>query len=295
MSDGLERYLYAGAGLTLCAYFAYWHDGFYLGPRFMFPLAPIAALLVAQLPGIVAARWQNAVFARGVGTAYLFAIVMGAVLVLPGRVASYKSGFQSMRWDYDGIAARAGASGDVILVRESWGAQVIARLWALGVSRSMTEVLYRHVDVCGLDDMSARLEAEGVHGVAAEARLRPMFADSARIVESTLSPDATERMLPGSAYPQECFQRIQEDRAGYAHYVPALLARDSTTHWLRDLHSRDTLVDEIRSARRIWLLRREAGADSLAPVLIQLDVDSLRRAWYGASVQLHNAAARPPN
>jgi hypothetical protein len=118
-----------------------------------------------------------------------------------------------------------------------------------------------------------------------------MFADSARIVESNLSPDATERMLPGSAYTRECFQRIQEDRAGYAHYVPALLARDSTTHWLRDLHSSDTLVDEISAAKRIWLLRREAGADTLAPVLIPLDVDSLRRAWHGASAPTSQAAA----
>ena len=278
-SDGLERYLYASGGLALGAYFAYWHDGFYLGPRFMFPLVPVAALLAAQLPSIVAARWRNPIAVRGVAVAYISAIAAGAVFVLPLRIASYKTGFQSMRWDYDAIAAKAGATGDVILVRESWGAQVIARLWALGVSRSLTEVLYRHVDVCGLDDMAARLEAGGVRGPAAEDQLRPMLADSARIVESTLSPDATERMLPGSSYTRECFQRIQEDRAGYAHYVPALLARNAATRWLRDFHARDTLVVAIDSARRVWLLRREPGADTLTPVLIRLDPDSLRKAW----------------
>lgn len=288
-TDALERYLYTSGGLAIAAYFAYWHDGFYLGPRFMFPLAPVAALLVAQLPGVVAARWQNVLAVRAVAASYVSAVVLGLIFVLPWRIGSYKSGFQSMRWDYDAIAAKAGATGGVILVRESWGAQVIARLWALGVSRSFAEVLYRHVDTCGLDDMASRLEASDVRGAAAENRFRPMLADSARIVESSLSPDATERMLPGSAYTLECIQRIQEDRGGYAHYAPALLARNSATRWLHDYHARDTLVVARDDTAPLWLLRREAGADTLTPVLVRLNRDSLRTAWSEASTRAKSA------
>ncbi len=281
-STAIERYLLVSAGLLLGAYFAYWHDGFYLGPRFMFPLAPIGALLVAQLPGNVRSRWRKPLAVRGVYAAYASAIVLGATMVLPWRVRSYMGGFQSMRWNYDKIVADAGATGGVVLVRTSWGAQVITRLWALGVSRSLTEVLYRHVDTCGLDDMAARLEQQGVRGTDAEARFRVMLADSARIVQSSMSPDATERVLPGSTYPPECLQRINEDRFGYAHYEPALLARDTSTRWLRDLHARDTLVVAIEGGRPLWLLRRNAGADTLAPVLVRLNTDSLQSAWHSS-------------
>ena len=39
--------------LLLLSYFAYWHDGFYLGPRFMLPLAPWLALWTARLPAVL--------------------------------------------------------------------------------------------------------------------------------------------------------------------------------------------------------------------------------------------------
>src|SRR5262249_1707819 len=150
--------------------------------------------------------WRSGLAARGVLSVYGASAVLGAVMVLPPRVASYRSGFQSMRWDYDGIAAQYGAQGATILVRTSWGAQVITRLWGLGVSHSRTETLYRHVDTCGRDALATLLEIEGVRGADAEARFRPMLADSARVVQSSLSPDPTERVLPGSVYTLQCAQ-----------------------------------------------------------------------------------------
>lgn len=282
-SAPLERYLLVTAAGVLGAYFAYWHDGFYLGPRFLVPLMPVLALLVARLPGIVAERWSQSLLTRGVFAAYAAAALLGGTLVLPHRVRAYQNGFQSLRWDYDDIAARAGATGDVILVRESWGAQVIARLWAIGVSRSFAEILYRKVDTCGLDHATAALEASSIRGEAAEERLRPLLADSARVVASPFSPDATERVLPGSMYPPLCQQRIAEDRAGYTHFAPTLLARDTSTRWVRDLHARDTLLNT--NDARIWLLRRTPDTTSVVPVLLPLDRDSLVRAWYGVEAQ----------
>ena len=42
------------ASLVVGAYFAYWHDGFYLGPRFVYPLLPLLTLLASHLgdPGV---------------------------------------------------------------------------------------------------------------------------------------------------------------------------------------------------------------------------------------------------
>lgn len=284
--NALDRFLYVSAALIVGAYFAYWHDGFYLGPRFMFALAPLLALLTARLPVIVRDRWPASVAQRAVLCAYAASALVGGTAVLPYRIRSYRGGFESMRWDYDAIVARAGATGATILVRESWGAQVIARLWALGVSRSATEILYRHVDTCGLDDTARKLEAAGIRGAAAEAELRTLLVDSARVVQSDASPDATERMLPGSVYTAECATRILEDRAGYTHFPPALLARNPGTKWVRDLHARDTLVLGTQPSN-IWLLRREPNNSDWIPVLIQLVPDSLTRAWTG------DARARP--
>jgi hypothetical protein len=280
--SNLERYLLSSAGLVVAAYFAYWHDGFYLGPRFMYPLAPVATLLIARLPEIIRERWPGARrVSRGVVAMYVAAIVLAIPLVIPWRVRSYAEGFQSMRWDYDQLVRDAGAQGGTVLVRTSWGAQVIARLWGLGVSRSMTEVLYRRVDTCGLDDVAQQLEREGVRGAEAEARLIPMLADSLRTVPSPLSPDQTERMLPGSLYTPACMERIAEDRAGYAHFEPSALARDGGTRWMRDLHARDTLV--VKDVQNVWVLRRDPESDTLPPRVVRANADSLRRAWFGTT------------
>lgn len=281
LRTGLERYLLVTGAFVMLAYFAYWHDGFFLGPRFMYSLTPLIALLVAQLPGLVEAKWPSRGFGRIVLTAYAAAFVVSACWALPRRAIVYAGGFQSMRADYDDIAKRAGATGSLILVRESWGAQVIQRLWALGVSRSFTEILYRRVDTCGLDDMATQLEQSGVRGAAAEDRLRPMLADSARVVLSSLSPDGTERVLPGSSYPPSCMRRIEEDRGGYTLYGPMLLARDTTTRWIRDLHARDSLAVSASELEHAWIMRRNPAG--LTPILERANADSIRRSWRNAN------------
>jgi hypothetical protein len=292
-SPAIERYLMTTGALLVSAYFAYWHDGFYLGPRFLVPLTPLLALLVARLPEIASERWPRPIVVRGVGAAYVAAAVLGIALVLPWRIGSYRSGFQSERWDYDRLAVDAGAQGATILVRESWGAQVITRLWALGVSRSVTEVLYRNVDTCGLEDTAGRLEAAGIRSPQAEEQLLPLLRDSARVVASPFSPDMTERVLPGSMYTQTCSQRMAEDRGGYTLFAPTILARDTSTKWIKDLHARDTLVIALDAGRPVWLLRRVPGADPLIPVLVRLDVDSLRAAWHGPRTSATRAPGAP--
>ena len=281
-SSALERYMMVCSGLIVISYFAYWHDGFYLGPRFIFTLAPLVALLVARFPGVVAEKFAAVPLMRQAAIAsFVAAAVAGLVFVLPIRIAGYRAVFSSFRWDYGALAAAAGArdSSDVVIVRESWGAQVMVRMWALGVPRSQAESFYRLVDTCALDGAIGRLEVRGVRGEGAIAAITPLLADSARVVKSTLSVDDTERVLPGSTYPPRCFARLREDSAGFAHLVPTWLERASPVRWVRDLQARDTLV--VQPTDRVWLLRgvRADRTSLLSPVIERIDGDSLRAAW----------------
>ncbi len=280
-SPPLERYLMGTAALIIGSYFAYWHDGFYPGPRFMFTLSPLIALLVARMPEVVAERWPSVSWLRrAVVSAFAATALAGIVFMLPVRVAGYRAFFTSMRLDYEALAREAGArdSSDVVLIRESWGAQVLTRLWALGIPRPQAEYFYRLVDTCALDDALTRLEGAGVSGEGAIAALRPLLTDSARVQKSTLSLDATERVLPGSVYPPECIARLREDAGGFAHYAPLWLVRDTPVRFIRDLHARDTLV--VKRGDRVWLFRvvREEGMP-VQPLLERVDGDSLRAAW----------------
>jgi hypothetical protein len=344
--SAFDRYLLASAALLLGLYFAYWHDGFLFGPRFVFPLVPVLVLFTARLPALVRERFAGAAVAasaahsndafgapmmpssgsdganfqtgggprdrsltraragaadpsaagrapvhvaddvstrvlltRGVVFAYGVAACMALAQSIPARARDYARGLMPMRLDFTGAARRAGAEHALILVRESWGTQLMARLWALGVPRSETEMLYRGVDACVLEHALARVEESGVRDTAALREFLPLLADSARVIPSPYSPDATERYLPGASYDARCVERIADDRAGFTVLAP-VLARDwGDDIYARDMHERNAPLLARYPDRPIFLMRPSGDAPDAPPRLFPVSRDSALRAW----------------
>ena len=275
--SALDRYLLVSAGLLCAAYFAYWHDGFYLGPRFLYPLLPLVSVWTARaLPALRAAVGPGLVYRAAVYGATA-AVVLGVTTGATVRAAEYRAGMQSPRWDADRAAREAGVRNSLIFVRESWGAEVMARLWAVGVSRSDAEEFYRRIDTCSLDERLQELERAGLRGPSAVATLRPLLADSDRVSKTTLSPDPTERVLAGRRYSPRCTERIKEDWRGFTLFSPLLLAGRDGNLFVRDLHGRDTLMLAEYPDRPLYLLRRSSYRLSSPFVFERMDPDSLRQ------------------
>ena len=276
----LDRYLLASSALVIFSYLLYWHDGFFLGPRFVVPLLPALVLWTARVPLFVRERITSLHVRRGITAMLVFGVVGALVFNLPVRIASYRGGLTSMRVDYARAAERNNVRDALVFVRESWGAQLVARLWALGVSRPMTASAYRWIDSCNLEQEVSVLERDGVRGARAEQRLAVLLArDSAFVAKSTLSPDFTERVRPGVRYSAVCYRRIDEDRAGYLHYVPLRLITTGGNLYARDLHARDSLLLTEYPDRPVFLLMR-AGIHGDEPlVFLPLRRDSLIAAW----------------
>lgn len=277
--SAFDRYLLAGSALLVGGYFAYWHDGFFLGPRFFYLLLPALVLWTARLPAIARSRFPSLGVDRYVLLAYAVSALVAGFVSLPVRARQYASGVLLTRLDYLSPAAEAGVERALIFVRESWGSQLIARLYGVGVSRSEADALYRTIDSCLLDGAIAGLEVSGMRGAAALERLRPLSRDSLRLLSSTLSPDHTERMLPGTTYSSTCQRRILEDRGGYAFYAP-LLARDAGGNvYARDLHARDTLLIQRYADRPVYLLRAASSDVGARLLLERISLDSARAEW----------------
>ena len=277
--SAVDRYLIASSTLLGAFYFAYWHDGFFLGPRFVFPWLPVLVLFAARLPGLVRERFGRGRVWAGTNAALATGAMMAVAFSLPERVPIYESGLTSMRVDYTAESARAGVKNALVFVRESWGAQLTARMWERGISRSAAAALYEGVDACQLDKGLRKIEAEDAHGAAAEAQLEPLLADSSLVRSSPYSPDSTEKFLRNSPYDRTCVERINEDRRGYTHLAPLLLERGSGNVYARDLQARDSLMTAAYPGRSVYLLRRKyANADS-AFEWLPLKRDSLTAAW----------------
>ena len=167
-----DRYLLASSGLLLALYFGYWHDGAYLGPRFVYLLLPTLALYTARFFPLMRDRFGTGLPYRTVVYAAVCSVLIAATTLVPLRAHQYANSQTSMRRNADSAAAAARVDHALVFVRESWGAQLIARLWALDISRSETEMLYRSIDACMLEQ---RL---GVARIRQRARRRGLRAAS---------------------------------------------------------------------------------------------------------------------
>ncbi|MEP6689680.1 MAG: hypothetical protein ABJD07_00920 [Gemmatimonadaceae bacterium] len=240
--DTLDRYWLVSAALLVAAYFAYWFSGDYLGPRFLYPLAPALTLWTARLPIIVRDRWGEGAPYRGTIAAYAVAAAGALAIGIPARAHAYQRIAPLERWDAGLAAERAGARDALVLVRENWGGQLVARLWALGLTRSDASFLYRRIDTCVLSERLGDVESRRLRGADALAALAPLMADSARLVPSPFSPRTGERALPGLEYGERCQAQIARNNAGFLPYQPFIVARGNGNIFARDLGARDTLL-----------------------------------------------------
>jgi hypothetical protein len=275
----IDGVLLAGSALLVVLYFAYWHDGFYLGPRFYVCLLPALALWSARILPEWRVRWGRAMSYRIVTATALVSVIVALAVMAPLRAQEYRSGLRTMRWDVDSAARRAGVRDAIVFVRESWGAQLMVRMWARGLSHTDAQALYHFVDACALERALDSLERTGGRDSVARAVMLPLLADSARVVRSPFSVDSTERFLPGAPYGPRCVRRVQEDRAGFTVYLPFLVAGGDNVAYARDLHARNGVLLTRYPSRAVYLVRPPSDSEGALPRFWLLSRDSLRAAW----------------
>lgn len=278
-----DRYLIASSGLLLLAYFAYWHDGFYLGPRFLLPCAPWLALWTVRFPSALAARGGSLLLQRMAITAGISALVIGGLILLPIRAEQYRNGLPAMRLDADATAQRAGVHNAVVLVRESWGSQLYVRMWTLGVSRVESYQIFSRMDACQLELLLSEVERRGGSAIDFVTKARPIAAASHRLVRLRTVADSAIHLTAGVTIAPVCLRRIAENQAGFANFAPMLLAGSSGNLFVRDLHARDSLLLQTQPGRPVYLLVKDTTAT--APLrLAPLAIDSAMAEWRTAAV-----------
>ena len=289
-----DRYLLISCGLVTILYFAYWADGNFLGPRFVYTFGPAAALWTVRFPSLLrdrlrlstatpaTATFVNRVSICALATSAAIALVLG----VPLRAAEYRHNFATERWAAPDVAAQSGVRHALVFVREGWVAQVIARLWALGVSRQHVETLYREVDVCRLDSAVAVLETHARTGDRDEAALysafAPLLRDSATVSVARAGGSAGERLRVqrGYTYPPHCERRLAEAAAGSSP-LAVLLAVGATDGnvYARDLHGRDSLLLAAYPDRPVYIVHPASSAPGALPAFYPASRDSLLTAW----------------
>jgi hypothetical protein len=265
----------------LLLYAFYWHDGQFIGPRFMFTAVPALLILAARAPFIVSARvtgvWRRiaiAVIPVCIAVAWLRSM---APFGVRGLATEFKESRTRLKVDPPPPVENA-----LVFVQEGASSRLVHRLWGLGVSRRDAARVMKTADACSL------LEA-----IIAEER-RPM-ADSAgrmaRIEGATKPftptprtipfPDRNFRVSDPATASEACAQEVEHDnrvKNTVAYGAMLMLNRFDDSGriggpavFVMDLRDRNDVL-RARFGDRVWY-RYEIPRDrpDSNPVLVRYD------------------------
>jgi hypothetical protein len=247
----LDVWLLWSGGMLLLGYWAYWHDGEWVGPRFVLPLMPLMALWTARLPRL-AGRMH-----RHVGAAVAVLLVAnigwGLVMGAPTWLRRYEDMDRSVAADFDALW-RDAPDAHLVLVHDDQRRADAARLRVLGMNGS-----------------EARREAERASWCDVGWRVRAREAGD-RIPPPTPAAWQTWCRETGS---------MRSVAGGRDASGAILLGTTATRRVVRDLGARTAdLADSITFQRHTMVLVWErAGQRRGAPRLAHFDYDSARTAW----------------
>lgn len=270
-SSRWDTLLLALVGCFLAGYAAYWHNGFFDGPRFLFPVAPVLVLYAARLAeGAEAAAHATR---RRVARVLVPACVVCAWLVplpfssVPGRLRAQRDQRTKLKTDVVAQAAEAGVTNALVFVREPWRGRLLARLRGLGVRQFDAEQLVDVTDACALQvalDEADATPDEDLASRRARVLARARSAGVATELPGMIAESQVARVAGGPDTPR-CRDEAAADTLGTMPYAVFLreqqVGRDGrlagSVVWARDLGPRDTLLRTELGSRR-WYLYRPA-------------------------------------
>lgn len=259
-----DSLLLALLGSFLVGYAAYWHNGFFDGPRFLFPVAPVLLLYVARAPES-AERIAHATRRRVMRVIVPACLLCGWLVPLPfssvpGRLAAQREQRTKLKTDVVAQASGAQLSNALVLVLEPWRARLLARLRGLGVRQFDAEQVVNTTDACALQ---LALDDADVPRGQDSASLRRQVMMRARaagpaVVQSGVIAESEIARSPNGPDSPRCRAEALADTAGTMPYAMFLreqhVGRDGhlagDVVWARDLGPRDTLLRALFGARR---------------------------------------------
>ena len=256
--------------VQLFAYSAYWHPGFFAGPRYVITVVPAILIIVAR--GIALAVRSTRPVVRRTVVAGVVASVLGA-WVMPsdtvgviGAARAARPMRSAFKMDLDPVVKSLDGRQALIFVSEFASSRLARRLWGLGISRSDASRLMRDKDHCALLD-----------AVLAERRRDATPAERLTRLEQV------QRYTPSKLVTLESYDAAVRV-SGDSSITPACRT--------------DLMLDVTRSASMAYgltLLENEIGTDGriAGPIVFVADIaehnESLRqrfgdRPWYRLAI-----------
>jgi 4-amino-4-deoxy-L-arabinose transferase-like glycosyltransferase len=249
----------------LAAYAAYWGDGEFLGPRFLYTALPALVVLLARTPFVMAERF-GARAKRAAGTVLVCCSLAAWCVPLSaysaaGLVRHVRGTRTNLKFDIAGAVRAANIHHAVVFLREPFSYRLARRLWGLGMPRSEAARLIATRDACSL--LSAAAAAERDSAAAPAARIAAVVRDAAPFKSgptSLTAGDGTVRMSSPASLSPECKAELSADaQPSGVPFGPALPLEpidqagrvDGDVVYVADLLDRNEVLRR-RFGDRVW-------------------------------------------
>ena len=201
----------------ILAYAFYWHDGQFVGPRFIFSAVPALLILAARAPFLVADRvgagvwWRIAVVVIPVclGVSWLRSMRPYGV---QGLVAEFRETRTRLKIDPPVEARRGELRNALVFVQEGASSRLVHRLWGLGISRPDAARLLASADACSLVDAVASEERQPARAATERlARIEQAVRPFVRSPTTPRLPDPGFRVSDSTAIRGACAHEVAHD------------------------------------------------------------------------------------
>jgi hypothetical protein len=273
-----DHLLLAFVGTTLLAYWIYWGDGSFHGPRFLFNVVPIFLLFVVRFPVAVRDRLRSPVLRTA--TLLLVPLWMLTAWLLPSRsqpLGPWRLLTPRQEADLsDALRQTVDAKhlqGALVFVNDGWHARLTARMRAIGMPPFTAQLIVGNYNACTLQQRLDDAERRGMPPRMAAAYVASVMREplDARPVPGL---SAMEQLaLPKSTdVPEQCrweFDHALPKGMDLARLLPDI-AIDSLGRlggdviYARDFGARNALLADRFSDRAWYVARPEMRGDTVA-------------------------------
>ncbi|HEX7937932.1 MAG TPA: hypothetical protein VF483_03005, partial [Gemmatimonadaceae bacterium] len=214
------------AGLVVAfgiAYGAYWFDGFFAGPRFLFTVVPAFIYFAVRMPGL--GTDAHPVVRRALALVLPVCVLMAwlgpwGATSASSRIALYREQRTKLKTPIERQVQEAGIHHALVFVTEGWRGELMTRLRVLGATQFKADRLASTLDACGLQ-------------MALDAEARAQDPDSvrlARVVQSAqalgvarpvpdMPADQAIFLVPGTSPTPRCLAAFSRDSIGTMPYA----------------------------------------------------------------------------
>ena len=285
-----DVFLFTFVVAQIVTYAFYWHDGQFVGPRFVFSAVPALLILTARAPFLVAERagsgvwWRIAVVIVPVclGVSWLRSMRPYGVQAL---ATEFRETRTRLKIDPPAAAERGELGRALIFVQEGASSRLIHRLWGLGVSRPVAARIVAGADACSLVHAVRAEELRGpADTIGRVLRIEQAVQPFVRSGRTPRLPDPGFRVSDSSSVRDACAAEVAHDYRvrNTVAFGPMLLRNrigedgliGGEVIYALDLGERNAILRQ-RFADRAWyrfeVPRTRAGSD---PVLVPYEPGS---------------------